>query len=205
MVKQYLENTRFPFNLTDRVSFKNEIEKSTIASTEFVEQFENILRLRSTLKLDFDVDFIPTDVLEYAGFLFSNLTETMPSYNDIEEIKIKEVLVMNHVPNPSPKHVNWALENWLLVIASSQQIVILDYLRGYFKSNQNDFFINELLEVIEKYLFREVVSEDLDILYFIKNIAPIQAKILLSRLKGKSKSLNEEIEEVLEELYNAEY
>jgi len=201
-LEQILENTSRPWNITIIEKFEESFTAETFSISILVRVLNNILTIKSLLKTEYEVDYIPEDILEYSSFLWYDLSSKMPCYEDFQKSSFEDVLKKHGINAPSKQQLKWTFDNWLMADLNSKLSILLDHLNNNLKEDQE--IKNQILTVFNKHLSSKNIVEDHKLLFFIKNIAPQRAKVLMNKIISEGKYQNTIAVEILEELSKEE-
>ena len=198
LLDAFLQSTKSPWNLTEISFLVQKLNQEDVSNVQHhIHALENILIIRPTIDAQFDVDFIPDDILNYANFFFGNLNSEMPTYQEIEEKKIIEVLMKHGVNQPNREQIDWAFNNWLGSILDSKINIWVSHFYTYFSHNDDDAARQKIMQIIGRYLFNSQVSKNNRLLFFANNIAPEETQILMKKLLEEGAEIEKLAKDIL--------
>jgi len=168
-----LQVLTYPWNLTDSFKFKSFLYNTSLElDTEFLHMFKIIMSINVELKPKFESEFTPEIFMEYPGFLWSELESRIPTYQDISDSTIQDVLNEQGIEEKNERMLEWAKYNWIKKTINSKQSIVIDYVINFIRKKQDMNIKSKVVNLVNNYID---LDEDLHSFY----------KLLISEDYGK--------------------
>jgi hypothetical protein len=157
-----------PWCITSATQRRQQIEILKYSSDEVktvLNVLEQCLQALSELTLP-PGDSIPESLGEYWDFSVEWLAEKMPTLDDFDLIRVKEVLKEEGIESPSELMIEEVAESWLWSVGQDIANTALRWLEDGFTKAKDAVLISRLIEIVSRYW---------------KGIDPRLAQSLLSR------------------------
>lgn len=187
-----------PWNSMDDRIIINFLNENTDEKTlgETLKMLEKYLIYLEEIE-QYNTGELDKEIIEYSSFFISDLCRYIPIMEDIDLDKIKKVLKKYKIENPNADQIYWTLSFWFIASVHGKVEAIIRFLENHFKKHPDDYRIQKVLVIAEKYITEKDIEISYSLIGLITAIDRKNAPQILDRIIHKIQ--NQKIKEFAED------